>query len=126
MLYQALGVSPLKSRLEAILHPAIAKEATCQVASQNVPWCILVVPLLVESRLFPWIDRVLVVDAKESVQIERVMARDQISRKQAQAILDAQAGRQQRLNLADDIIDVITTAKPSIELILNSNTESSF
>ncbi len=94
----------LKSRLEPILHPAIAKEATCLVASQDVPWCILVVPLLVESRLFPWIDRVLVVDVKESVQIERVMARDQISRKQAQAILDAQAGRQQRLNLADDII----------------------
>ena len=61
----------LKSRLEAILHPAIAAEAARQVASQDDPWCILVVPLLVESRMFPWIDRVLVVDAEESVQIER-------------------------------------------------------
>ena len=69
------------------------------------PWCILVVPLLVESGLFPWIDRVLVVDAEESVQIKRVMARDKINRKRAQAILDAQAGRQQRLGLADDIIE---------------------
>ena len=95
----------LKSKLEGILHPAIAAEASRQVAERNEPWCILVVPLLIESGLFPWIDRVLVVDAEVSVQIQRVMARDNISRKRAQAILDAQAGRRQRLKLADDIIE---------------------
>ena len=47
----------------------------------------------------------LVVDVEESVQIERVMARDKISRKQAQSILDAQTSRKQRLALADDILD---------------------
>ena len=95
----------LKSKLEGILHPAISAEASRRVAVLDQPWCILVVPLLVESNLFPWIDRVLVVDTEESVQIQRVMARDKINRKQARAILDAQAGRQQRLNLADDIIE---------------------
>jgi dephospho-CoA kinase len=95
----------LRLKLEGILHPAITAEASRQVALLDEPWCILVVPLLVESGLFPWIDRVLVVDADESIQIQRVMARDKISRKRAQAILDAQAGRQQRLSLADDIIE---------------------
>lgn len=95
----------IRTRLEDILHPAIAAEASRQVAQQDTPWCILVVPLLVESGLFPWIDRVLVVDAEESVQIQRVMARDGISQEKAQAILNTQAGRQQRLELADDIIE---------------------
>jgi dephospho-CoA kinase len=95
----------LKQKLEEILHPAISTEASRRIARLEEKWCILVVPLLVESGLFPWIDRVLVVDAKKSVQIERVMARDHINRQQAQSILDAQASRQQRLSLADDIIE---------------------
>lgn len=97
--------SQLKERLENVLHPAIAAEATRQISMLNATWCILVVPLLAESGLFPWVDRVLVVDVEESVQIERVIARDKISRKQALSILQAQASRQQRLALADDIID---------------------
>ncbi|MEE8495856.1 MAG: dephospho-CoA kinase [Xanthomonadales bacterium] len=94
-----------KNRLEGILHPAIAAEVDRRIAQIDAPWCILVVPLLAESNLFPWINRILVVDVEESVQIERVMARDKISRQQAQSILDAQTGRRQRLALADDILD---------------------
>ncbi len=94
-----------KNRLESILHPAIAAEVDQLVAQVNEPWCILVVPLLAETSLFKRIDRVLVVDVDESVQIERVMARDKISRQQAQSILDAQTTRHQRLSLADDILD---------------------
>ncbi len=94
-----------KSRLEGILHPAIVAEVGRRLAQIDAPWCILVVPLLAETSLFPWIDRVLVVDVEESVQIERGMARDTISRQQAQSILDAQTTRQQRLALADDILD---------------------
>ena len=95
----------LKLRLENILHPAIAAEASRQIALLDESWCILVVPLLAESSLFSWINRVLVVDVEESVQIQRVTARDKISRKQAEAILDAQSSRQERLALADDIIE---------------------
>jgi dephospho-CoA kinase len=95
----------LKTRLENILHPAIAAEAARQVAVLDEPWCILVIPLLVESDLFPWIDQVLVVDVEEKIQINRVMARDEISKEQALAILNAQSSRQDRLALADDIIE---------------------
>ena len=94
-----------KNRLESILHPAIASEVDQRVAQVNEPWCILVVPLLEETRLFSWIDRILVVDVEESVQIERVIARDNISQKQAQSIMDAQTSRPQRLAMADDILD---------------------
>jgi len=94
-----------KTRLEGILHPAIVAEADHRIAQIDAPWCILVVPLLTETSLLPWIDHVLVVDVEESVQIERVMARDNISQQQAQSILDAQTSRRQRLALADDILD---------------------
>jgi dephospho-CoA kinase len=95
----------LKIRLEGILHPAIAAEVDQRIAQVDAPWCILVVPLFKEGGLFTWINRVLVVDVEESVQIERVMERDGIIREQAQSILDAQPSRQERLALADDIID---------------------
>lgn len=94
-----------KNRLESILHPAIAAEAKRRMAQIDASWCILVIPLLAQTSLFPWIDHVLVVDVKEAVQIERVMARDKISQQQAQSILDAQTSRQDRLALADDVID---------------------
>ena len=94
-----------KTCLEGILHPAIVSEVTRRISQIKAPWCILVVPLLAETNLFPWIDRVLVVDVEESVQIDRVMARDKISQEQAQSILSTQISRRQRLTLADDILD---------------------
>jgi dephospho-CoA kinase len=94
-----------KQKLEAILHPAIGKAVQQRLGTLDADYCILVVPLLAESGSYRWADRVLVVDVDEETQIARVMARDRISRAQAQAILGAQASRQQRLALADDVID---------------------
>jgi dephospho-CoA kinase len=94
-----------KSRLEAILHPLIAEEVMRRVAELDSVYCILVIPLYAQSSAYTRIDHVLVVDVEEELQIERVIARDQVSRKQAQSILSAQASRSDRLALADDIID---------------------
>ena len=94
-----------KARLEEILHPRIAREALRQIAAAAFPYCLLVIPLYTESARWSWIDRVLVVDVAESVQVERVMNRDGIDRRHAQAILAAQATRQQRLGLANEVID---------------------
>ena len=105
-LRQAIFSDPdLKSRLESILHPLIGKEVLQQVKQLDSPYCIIVIPLYAESSAYAWIDRVLVVDVIEDTQIERVMARDGINRDQARAILNAQASRQDRLALADDILD---------------------
>lgn len=93
-----------RKRLEAILHPRIAAEARRRIAAVSAPYAVLVVPLLVESGLFSDADRVLVVDVPEAVQIERLMARDRMTRAQAESALAAQASREARLARADDVI----------------------
>ena len=103
---QAIFTDPeLKTRLEAILHPLIAAETVQRVKALDASYCILVIPLYAQSSAYDWINRVLVVDVSEETQIKRVMARDQISKQQAQAILSAQSNRRDRLTLADDVID---------------------
>lgn len=95
----------LRARLEAILHPLIGQEAVRQVAAADYPYCLLVIPLYTKSVRWAWIDRVLTVDVAESTQLERVMRRDRIDHEQAEAILAAQASREERLTMADDVID---------------------
>lgn len=94
-----------KRRLEAILHPLIRTEAEDRAARAAAPYVVFVVPLLVESG--GWrqrVQRILVVDCPESVQIQRVMARNNMAEEQVRAILAAQASRAERLAAADDVI----------------------
>jgi dephospho-CoA kinase len=91
--------------LEAILHPRIGAETIRQANEADGTYQIIVVPLLVGSALVDFVDRVLVVDCDEETQIERLLARDAETRDQARRILDAQASREDRLAIADDVID---------------------
>ncbi len=93
-------------RLEAILHPAIRAEMARQsaAAAEAGPYQVLVIPLLTEGGRRDRADRVLVVDVPEALQVERLMARDTVSREQAQASLQAQASRADRLAIADDVV----------------------
>ena len=93
-----------RKRLEGILHPAIRAEMERQSAAAQGPYQVLVIPLLTESGRRDHIDRVLVVDAPEELQIARLMQRDHVQREQALAALAAQAKRDARLEFADDII----------------------
>lgn len=70
-----------------------------------LPYCLLVVPLLVENRLTSLADRILVIDVDEATQIERTCRRDGVTREQVQAILASQASRSERLAMADDVLD---------------------
>lgn len=95
-----------KSRLESILHPMIRVETDRRAAHATSPYVILMIPLLVETGdPHARCDRVLVVDCPESMQIERAMARSELTREAAEAILAAQASRAERLSHADDVID---------------------
>lgn len=94
-----------KSWLNALLHPIIRSEMLRQCAAVSSPYCLLVVPLLVENRLTELADRVLVIDVDEATQIERTCRRDGVSRAQVQAILASQASRSERLAMADDVLD---------------------
>lgn len=97
--------SQARHRLESLLHPMIWAEIDRQKSETNAPYCMLVIPLLVESGSQERVDRVLVVDCPEDMQRSRASARDGVSPQQIQAILDAQATRAQRLAAADDVID---------------------
>lgn len=90
--------------LEAILHPRIGAETRRQAESAGGAYQIIVVPLLTQSPLTRFMDRVLVVDCEESTQIERLLARDSETIEQARRILKAQASREERLLIADDVI----------------------
>lgn len=91
--------------LEAILHPRIGAETRRQADAAGGDYQLIVVPLLVGSPLAEFVDRVLVVDCEEDTQIKRLLARDAESEDQARRILAAQASREQRLAIADDIIN---------------------
>jgi dephospho-CoA kinase len=90
--------------LEAITHPRIRALVEARAAAAGGPYQIIVIPLLVESGRRTPVDRVLVVDCPEALQLERLLRRDGGSREQAEAILAAQATRTQRLAAADDVI----------------------
>ena len=94
----------LRIALESILHPRIGAETRRQSAAADGNYQIIVVPLLVDSPLLQFIDRVLVVDCAEDIQVERLLARDAESTEQARKIISAQASRDERLAIADDII----------------------
>jgi dephospho-CoA kinase len=96
-----------RRQLEAILHPMIRAETMRGIAAAaQRPYVIVVVPLLVESGAWrSWLDRVLVVDCPVEVQIERVIRRSALPRAQVEAIIAAQASREQRLQAADDVVD---------------------
>lgn len=94
-----------KQELEAILHPRIREDVLRRSASAEGPYQVIVVPLLVGSPLKDFMDRVLVVDCSEQTQVERLRRRDAESDEQARRMMAAQASRQQRLAIADDIVD---------------------
>jgi dephospho-CoA kinase len=95
-----------KRRLEAILHPRIRDAVAAAAAIATGPYTIFDVPLLVESGTWKdRVDRVLVVDCAEAVQVARVMARNGLPEDQVRAIMAAQVPRAIRLAAADDIVN---------------------
>jgi len=91
--------------LEGILHPLIRAEARRRVATATAPYVLLVVPLLLESAGYPdLVQRVLVIDCDESIQISRTMKRSGLTETAVCAIMAAQLSRQQRLARADDVL----------------------
>ena len=93
-----------RADLEALTHPAIGAAMEARSAEAGGPYQVLVIPLLVEKSLKSHVDRVLVVDCDEQLQIRRLRSRDRSTAEQAQAILNAQASRAARLKVADDVI----------------------
>lgn len=93
-----------RADLEGITHPRIRAELARQRDAAQSDYCILVVPLLVKSSMLDLVDRVLVIDAPESIQLERLVARDDIDEAFARKMIAAQDARAERLAMADDVL----------------------
>jgi dephospho-CoA kinase len=95
-----------RGKLESLTHPRIRDAALADLARCTSAYAVLAVPLLYENRdAYAWVDRVLVIDVSTRTQLQRLLARDGVDRTLAEAMLDAQASREQRLAIADDVLD---------------------
>lgn len=108
--------------LERITHPRIRHRITAWLERQTAPYVILESPLLLETSQRELVDRVLLIDVPEEVQLRRAMLRDGCSQEQAQAIINAQMQRTLRLEQADDII-VNDSTPEALELAVTKQHE---
>ncbi len=94
-----------RKQLETILHPAIRAAVNAKLATLNAPYCIVVVPLLIETDFADLVERVLVIDSNEALQVQRTQLRNGLSEAEIRKIMAAQANRAQRLQKAHDVIE---------------------
>ena len=97
-----------RRRLEATLHPLIREEVKLRIKKLRAAYCVIAVPLLIETGFDNIVDRVLVVDAEEVDQIRRVAARNGMTEVEIRAIMATQADRETRRRRADDIVSNCT------------------
>jgi len=112
-----------RQRLEDILHPLILQEMENQAGAAESPYCILAIPLLVETGQHWVVDRILVIDCPEELQIRRVMDRDHLTVEEVRVMMQAQTSRGARLKIANDVIvndgDIIKLEEEVIRLHQN-------
>ena len=87
------------------MSPAIQSELKRQIEEKNSPYVIVAIPLLFEHHLEHLVDRILVVDVKEDLQLKRLCRRDSINETLAKSIIASQVTREERLKKADDLIE---------------------
>lgn len=106
-----------KMQLERILHPLIFQKMQSECDKQTAPYCILCIPLLIETDMTSFVDQTLVVDCPVETQITRVKQRDQLSTERILTIISSQVSRETRLSYADDIIDNSSSTTQLIEQV---------
>jgi dephospho-CoA kinase len=112
MRHRIFGDDAARRTLEAIIHPVVRAAVRAECEAAPGAYAIAAIPLLAEGRLaegggrdaYPWLDRILLVDVPVEVQVERLLQRDGIDRTLAERMVAAQATREQRLAIADDIL----------------------
>ncbi|MGZ8189650.1 MAG: dephospho-CoA kinase [Methylococcaceae bacterium] len=94
-----------RQKLENILHPLVYQAIQTELEQLNAPYCIICIPLLFETEMTGFVDRVLVIDCPVETQMARVRARDNMAWERIQSIIDSQVSRDFRTRHADDLID---------------------
>jgi dephospho-CoA kinase len=103
--------------LENLLHPRIRDTIKYCIGALSTPYCLMCMPLLLETNQQDLIDRLLVVDVPPNIQIERVKKRDKLTDDEVQRILNVQFSRDARLSYADDVIDNTMTVEQLTESV---------
>jgi len=93
-----------RRELEAILHPRVRQQIQRQLRALRAPYCVIVIPLIFEANQQDLVDRILVIDAAEDTQVQRVAARSSLTEDEIRKIIAAQIGRNVRLRQAHDVI----------------------
>jgi dephospho-CoA kinase len=93
-----------RRRLEAILHPHIRAETVRRLKDLGAPYCIVVVPLLIEAGFTDLVNRILVIDADDNLRLQRAQTRSGLGEAEIRRIMASQLGRGERLQKADDIV----------------------
>ncbi len=93
-----------RRELEAILHPRVRRQIQRQLRALRAPYCVIVIPLIFEANQQDLVDRILVIDAAEDTQVQRVAARSSLADDEIRKIIAAQIGRNVRLRQAHDVI----------------------
>jgi dephospho-CoA kinase len=112
--------SQARMKLESIIHPLVYVEIKRQVSHVSFPYYILSSPLLLESKSKYKIDRVVVIDVPESMQIERASQRDNLEARDIQKVIDSQSNRNKRVSQADDVLmndKDLSSLRNNIELL---------
>ena len=94
-----------RMRLNNIMHPPIRREFKRRIEDMDAPYCVIVIPLLLEAQMMDLVDYVVVIDCPEQTQIERIVIRDGLSIDEATKIVSVQATRKQRLEVSNKVID---------------------
>ena len=94
-----------KTRLEAILHPLIYAEIDRRIDRVEYPYCLAIIPLLLETGRQARFDRVLLIDLPERLQLERALRRDRSAPALIKKMIASQITRADRLQYGDDVID---------------------
>ena len=96
-----------RRRLEAIIHPRVREALRDLCRAATSAYAIASIPLLAEGggrEAYPWLQRILVVDVPDAVQLARLLQRDAIDEDLARTMIAAQASRRERLAIADDVL----------------------
>lgn len=108
-----------KAWLESLLHPLIQQETQRQLSESSSPYAVYVAPLLLETQSKTLADRILIVDLKEGLQLERASQRDGATEASIQKIIDSQMARDKRRAYADDVIDNGISLESTLEQVDN-------
>lgn len=115
-----------RKTLNSIIHPAIRQEMIRQrdaYISENVPCVVLDIPLLYESKLAHFVEKVIVVTVEQDVQIERILNRDDMTREEAIQRINSQIAVSEKEKWADAVIDNNGTVAQSEEQLVHILTE---